>query len=88
MRNIIAVNCLPMSVLTCYFVKRCKKQGYRGGIVNMSSHSWVDAIPFMSTYAGTKGFNDVFSRCAVKEVNNIDMVSVRAMMVISSAVKK
>lgn len=54
----------------------------------MSSHSWVDAIPFMSTYAGTKGFNDVFSRCAVKEVNNIDMVSVRAMMVISSAVKK
>lgn len=77
-----------MSALTCYFINRCKKEGFRGGIVNLSSHSWVDAIPFMATYAGTKAFNDVFSRCTVKEVSNIDMLSVRAMMVISSAVKK
>jgi 17beta-estradiol 17-dehydrogenase / very-long-chain 3-oxoacyl-CoA reductase len=74
--------------LTSYFLRRCEETGKRGGIVNISSYSWVIAMPYVAVYAATKAFNDVFSRCTSKEANNMDIVSVRAMQVISGRVKK
>lgn len=89
MRNIIAVNCLPMAALSSYFIIRCKKDKIKGGIVNISSYSFVVPMPYLGVYASTKAFNDVFSRSShIEEKNFIDILSVRAMMVISGAVKK
>ena len=61
MKDIINVNCLPMAALTSYFINRCNKEGIKGGIVNISSYSWVHPMPFMTVYAATKAFNDTLS---------------------------
>ena len=61
--------------------------------MNISSHSWVHAMPYLGSYAATKAFNDTISRQCSKEVahrklDNIHVLSVRAMMVSSGSVKR
>lgn len=88
MKDIISVNCLPMAALTTYFIQRCNKDSRKGGIINISSYSWVNPMPYMTVYAATKAYNDTFSISCSRENQNIDVLSVRAMMVISGSVKK
>lgn len=62
MRDIISINCLPMVALSSYFINRCKKDKYKGGIVNVSSYASIMPVPFLAVYAATKAFNDTLSR--------------------------
>lgn len=85
--DVISVNSFPMGVLTCFLLKKIRNRSKRSGIVNISSFSFVNPLPYLSIYAGTKAFNDAFSQsCSVEDPKN-DYLSVRAMKVISGRVK-
>ena len=77
-----------MAVITSMTAEKMNKREKGGAIINISSYSCVSPMPYMATYAATKGFNDVFSRSCSKEQKNIDILSVRAMKVISGKVKE
>ena len=87
------VNCSPMAVLTSMAAQHMNKRNQSdkciksGAIINISSYSCINPMPYMATYAATKGFNDIFSRSCSKEQMKIDFLSVRAMKVISGKVK-
>ena len=85
-RDVINVNCIPMAVLSSYLIGRMKKREKGGAIFNLSSYSCVYPLPYMAVYAATKGFNDIFSQACSREKNNVDILSIRAMKVLSGKV--
>ena len=67
----------------------CKKLGCKGAIINLSSIAGVISPPLMSTYAGSKSYNQMFSISLAKECRAhyqgiIDVLSVRPTLVLSS----
>lgn len=90
MKDIINVNINAQTLLTAHVLKNQSVEKHRLGIVNISSYSGVKPLPYMSVYAATKAYNDVFSRSLAKEYlgSQVDVLSVPAMKVISGKVKE
>ena len=65
------------------------KRNQRSAIVNLSSYSATNPLPFISLYSGTKGFNDALSRALAEEYSEkIDVLSALPMEVQSGTYKK
>jgi len=85
METIIGLNCLFSTKMTHLSIPHLKRRK-RSMIVNISSITAEFAPAFLSVYAATKAYNDVFSRALTTEVkkDGIDVVSVLPSYVMSS----
>jgi short-subunit dehydrogenase len=57
----IKVNCVPMVLLSRYFISRFLKRSSRSAILNVSSILATKVVPFVDVYGATKQFNQQFS---------------------------
>jgi 17beta-estradiol 17-dehydrogenase / very-long-chain 3-oxoacyl-CoA reductase len=75
--RLLTVNCVPQLRMTKYMVPKMKAAKC-GGIVNLSSASWLGPTPLLSVYAGTKAFNGHFARSLQLELApfNVDVLAV------------
>ena len=85
--DVINVNCLSMSVLSHYILKRNVESKRTISIVNISSLSGLSSIPFISLYSSTKAFNNFLSLSLSMEHPQVDILSVQPMMVVSAGSK-
>ena len=62
LKDMIVVNTLPMVILTKAVLQKIKNRKHRSGIINLSSLSGVEPLPFFTIYSPTKRFAHIFSR--------------------------
>ena len=67
LKQIVTVNTAPMVFLTKMLIEKMKRRKHRSAIINISSLSAVNPIPFFSTYSASKAFTDFFSRALAQE---------------------
>lgn len=79
----INVNVNSITHLTHRLIGNMRKRTNRSAIVNLSSMSIIVPFQTLSVYAGTKAYDDVFSRALTEECSNsnIDVVSCRPCIV-------
>ena len=51
-----------MAIFSSYILHRMKNRT-KSAIINLSSYSCTYPMPYLATYAATKAFNDLFSKC-------------------------
>lgn len=80
--KIIRVNTLFPVLLTSLAIplltkKKTDSSKKSGGIINVGSLTSTCTTPLYATYAGTKAFNQQWSRCLVAEESDLDVICVR-----------
>jgi len=84
----IAVNTLPMAILTHRFIPVMMKREKKSAIINLASTTATFPVPMLATYCSTKAFVDTMSRAIEREVRGkIDVLSVRPSEVSTDMIK-
>ena len=76
-KNIIVVNCIPMSILTKCLIPHMRIRKNRSAIINVSSFTGVIPMPYYNIYSASKAFNDFLTRAVAVEYPSIDFLSLR-----------
>lgn len=59
--NIIDTNILAVAELSRYFFNRLRESGVKGAIVNVSSGTELQPLPYVTLYGASKAFNRSFT---------------------------
>ena len=68
--NLIRVNVTPSLLITRKIIPSMLTRSKRSGLIYVSSYTAMNEMPYVSAYAGTKGFLDAFSRSLGLEYQN------------------
>lgn len=77
LKDLINVNCTTPVLICKNFIKRLTTRTNRGGIINVSSGSMVQYMPYFSAYAGSKSMVDLFTGSLADEFPNLDIISLK-----------
>jgi len=84
----IAINTLPMAILTHRFMQKMTQREKRSAIINLSSTTSTFPVPMLATYCSTKAFVDSLSRATEREARGkIDIMAVRPCEVSTDMIK-
>lgn len=76
-------------MMTHMLIPKMIARNKRAGIINISSISGSNPIPYISVYSATKAFNDYFSQSIEMEYSyKIDILSVKPLLVESALSKQ
>ena len=76
LKNLIVINCFPIFFLTHHILPKMLQRTNKSAIINISSMSALEPIPYFSAYGATKIFIDYFTKALKREHPNIDWISV------------
>ena len=77
-----------MAMMSNTIISKMLQRPHKCGIINISSISGINPIPYISVYSATKAFNDFFSKSIEMEYyKKIDILSVRPLYVESNLSK-
>lgn len=81
-KEILVTNAYSLTILTKMFIPRMATRSKRSAIINVSSVAGLTTMRYLSTYCGTKGYVDQFTRTIEYELRNnsnykIDFLALR-----------